>query len=100
MVKVRGELSLYSAEEARALHLTSFLLSVLVLTIATSQSARGNFNSYCEIEIFNFSLNSCDCLFVVSHLTRFFGHQHHDTNTDRTFSIQQTSPDINESSGS
>ena len=46
MEKVRAELTLFSVEKARTLHLTSFLLSVLFLTIATSQSACGNFDSY------------------------------------------------------
>ena len=47
--KLRAELALFSVEKARALHLTSFLLSVLLWTIATSQSARGNFDSYCKM---------------------------------------------------
>ena len=48
MEKVRAELPLFSVEEARTLHLTSFLLSVLLTTIAaTNQSARGNFDSCC-----------------------------------------------------
>ena len=43
------ELALSSVEKARALHLTSFLLSVLrLLTIAMSQSAHRNFDSYCK----------------------------------------------------
>ena len=42
MEKVRAELAIFFVEKAHALHLTSFLLSVLLKTIATSQSARGN----------------------------------------------------------
>ena len=49
MEKVRAELALFSVEKTRALHLTSFLLSVLLLKIATNQSARGNFDNYCEM---------------------------------------------------
>ena len=48
MEKVRAELAIFFVEKARALHLTSFLLSVLLQTIATSQSARGNLDSYCK----------------------------------------------------
>ena len=36
-------------EKAIALHLMSFLLSVLLLTTATTQSECGNFDSYCKI---------------------------------------------------
>ena len=43
MEKVRAELAKFPAEKVCALHLTS--LSVLLQTIATSQSARGNFDS-------------------------------------------------------
>ena len=46
MEKVRAELAIFFVEKARALHLTSFLLSVLLYTIATSQSACGNLDSY------------------------------------------------------
>ena len=47
---VRTELTLLFFECARnTLHLTSFLLSVLLGTIATSQSARKNFDSYCKM---------------------------------------------------
>ena len=49
MEKTREEFPLFSVEKARALHLTSFLLSVLLLTIATSHSARRNLDSYCKI---------------------------------------------------
>ena len=48
MEKVRAELAIFFVEKARALHLTSFLLSVLLWTIATSQSARANLDSYCK----------------------------------------------------
>ena len=48
MEKVRAELAIFFVEKVHALHLTSFLLSVLLLTIATSQSARGNLDSYCK----------------------------------------------------
>ena len=41
-------MALCSVEKAFMLHLTSFLLSVLLQTIATSQSACGNFDSYCK----------------------------------------------------
>ena len=47
MEKVRADLTIFFVEKARALHLTSFLLSVLLQTIATSQSARENLDSYC-----------------------------------------------------
>ena len=50
MEKVRAELVLFSVEKVHALHLMSFLLSVLLLTIATSQSVCGNFDSYCKME--------------------------------------------------
>ena len=53
MGKVRAELPLFSVEAARTLHLTSFLLSVLLKIIATSQSARGNFVSYCKKKTIN-----------------------------------------------
>ena len=43
------ELALFSVEKACALHLTSFLLTVLLQKIAMSQSARENFDSYCKI---------------------------------------------------
>ena len=36
----------FAVEKARALHLTSFLLSVLLQTIATSKLARENFNNF------------------------------------------------------
>ena len=49
MEKVRLELAIFFDEKARASHLTSFVLSVLLKTIATSQAARGNFDSYCKI---------------------------------------------------
>ena len=45
---VRAKLASFSIEKGRALHLTSFLLSVLFYAIATSQSERGNFDSYCK----------------------------------------------------
>ena len=54
MEKVRAELAIFFVEKARALHLTSFLLSVLLQTIATSQSARGNLDSYCKKPLMNF----------------------------------------------
>ena len=47
MEKVRTGLALFYFEKARALHLTSFLLSVII-TIALSDSASGNFESYCK----------------------------------------------------
>ena len=51
MEKVRAELAIFFIEKARALHLTSFLLSVLLYTIATSQSGRKNLDSYiCKIK--------------------------------------------------
>ena len=51
MEKVRAEfIAIFFVEKARTLHLTSFLLSVLLQTIATSQSARGNLDSYCKNE--------------------------------------------------
>ena len=50
MEKVRAELAMFFVKKARALHLTSFLSSVLLKTIATSQSARGNLDSYCKIK--------------------------------------------------
>ena len=46
MENVRAELALFSVEKARALYLTSLLLSVLLQTTATSQAAHGNFDSY------------------------------------------------------
>ena len=51
MEKVLAELAIFFVEKVRALHLTSFLLSPLLQTIATSQSARGNLDSYCKIII-------------------------------------------------
>ena len=45
MEKVRAELALFSVEKVCALHLTSVLLQ----TIATSQSVRWNFQSYCHV---------------------------------------------------
>ena len=42
------ELALCSIEKACVLHLTSFLLSVLLQTIATRQSLCKNFDSYCK----------------------------------------------------
>ena len=41
----RVELILYFAKKVRAFHLVSFLLSVLLYTIATSLSTCGNFDS-------------------------------------------------------
>ena len=41
MENVRAKLALFSIEKAPALHLTSFLFSLLLQTIATSQSAYG-----------------------------------------------------------
>ena len=38
----------FSIQKASALHLTSFLLSVLLQTIITSQSVCSNFDSYCK----------------------------------------------------
>ena len=46
--KIRAELALFSVEKGRALHLTLFVLSVLLETTTTSQSARDNFDSNCE----------------------------------------------------
>ena len=51
MEKVQAELAISFVEKARELHLMSFLLSVLLWTIATNQSARGNLDSYCKILI-------------------------------------------------
>ena len=48
--KVRPELALFSVEKVRALHMTSFLLSVLLQAIARSQSAHRNFDIYCKIK--------------------------------------------------
>ena len=48
MEKVRAELAIFFVEKVRALHLASFLLSVLLKTIATNQSAHGNLDSYCK----------------------------------------------------
>ena len=48
MEKVRAGLALFSVEKVRVLHLTSFLLSVRLQTMATNQSARGNFDSCCK----------------------------------------------------
>ena len=44
MEKMQAELALFSVEKACALHLTSFLLSVLLWRIAMSQSLRENFD--------------------------------------------------------
>ena len=49
MEEGRAELIIFSVEKAHALHLTSFLFSVFFWTIDTSQSARGNFDSYCKM---------------------------------------------------
>ena len=43
MAKLRAELVLFSVDKARALHMTSFQLSVLLQTMATSQSLAGIF---------------------------------------------------------
>ena len=48
MEKVRAELTLFSVEKERSLHMTSFLMSVPLLMIAKSQLSRGNFDSYCK----------------------------------------------------
>ena len=54
------ELALFSVEKVHVLHPTSFLLSVLLQTIAMSQSARGNFDSYCKISVGTFvNINLC-----------------------------------------
>ena len=48
MGKVLAELALFSVVESCVLHVPSFLLSVLLWTIATSQSPRWNFDSNCK----------------------------------------------------
>ena len=49
MEKNTSGIDFFFVEKARALHLTSFLFYVLFSTIATNQSARENFDSYCKI---------------------------------------------------
>ena len=48
MEKLQAELDLFSIEKVNVLHLTSFLLSVLLETIAMSQSVWRNFDS-CKV---------------------------------------------------
>ena len=79
MEKVRAELTIFFVEKARALHLTSFLLSVLLETIATSQSARENLDSYCKKYIVYVRIKlqfSSYKMFVVNDTSLISSHQY------------------------
>ena len=48
MKNLLAELTLFSIEKVRALHLTSFLVLLLLWTMVMSQAAQVNFDTYCK----------------------------------------------------